>query len=172
MRHRLDLQLTRVPDSEPDEEFLPLPRSSLGIGFPIAAFASLCGCPSWRVRSPHASGFAALTHHSRPVVPPHSDAEVVGVLRSLRQRQVLTNEQAERAVDQHFRTPFTIECESDGVRQACRRRAHDRSSRSDGWASAPGCRHLFRFARPLSLVYVRLIDHDLRPSVGEVVTAP
>lgn len=57
------------------------------------------------------------------VVPPHFDAEVLGALRALRalnQRQVLTDEQAERAVDQHLRAGFTIERETEDMRQAWR----------------------------------------------------
>lgn len=73
------------------------------------------------------------------VVPPHFDAEVLGALRALSQRQVLTDEQAERAVDQHLRAGFTIERDSADVRQAWRWRAS--MSLPDAWYAALASRH-------------------------------
>ncbi|CAN5373214.1 hypothetical protein BH23ACT6_BH23ACT6_18740 [soil metagenome] len=57
----------------------------------------------------------------------------------LSQWQVLTDEQAERAVDQHLRAGFTIERDSEDVRQAWRWRAS--MSLPDAWYAALAGRH-------------------------------
>ena len=72
-------------------------------------------------------------------VPPHFDAEVLGALRTLGQRQVLTEEQAERAVDQHLGAGFTIERDDDDMRQAWRWRSS--MSLPDAWYAALARRH-------------------------------
>ncbi len=68
------------------------------------------------------------------VVPPPFDAEVLGALRALSELQVLTDEEAERAVDQHLRAGFTIERDSEDARQAWRWRAS--MSLPDAWCAA------------------------------------
>lgn len=73
------------------------------------------------------------------VVPPHFDAEVVGALRALGQRQILTDEQAELAVDQHLRAGFTIERDIDDVRRAWQWR--ESMSLPDAWYAALASRH-------------------------------
>lgn len=72
-------------------------------------------------------------------MPPHFDAEVLGAPRALSQRQVLTDAQAERAVDQHLRAGFTIERDSDDLRQAWRWQAS--MSMPDAWYPALASRH-------------------------------
>ncbi len=73
------------------------------------------------------------------VVPPHFDAEVLGALRALSQRQILTDEQAERAVDQHLRAGFIIERDGEDMRQAWRWR--ESMSLPDAWYAALAGRH-------------------------------
>ncbi|MGC1209035.1 MAG: type II toxin-antitoxin system VapC family toxin [Ornithinimicrobium sp.] len=68
------------------------------------------------------------------VVPPHFDAEVIGALRALSQRQVLTDDQADRAVDQHLRADFTTDRDPEDARRAWRWR--ESMSLPDAWYAA------------------------------------
>lgn len=68
------------------------------------------------------------------VVPPHFDAEVVGALRALNQRGVLSGDQAELALDQHLRATFVPERNESDVRQAWRWR--EQLSLADAWYAA------------------------------------
>lgn len=68
------------------------------------------------------------------VVPPHFDAEVIGALRALSQRQVLTGHQADRAVEQHLQADFTIDRDAEDVRRAWRWR--ESMSLPDAWYAA------------------------------------
>ncbi|MCK0112627.1 type II toxin-antitoxin system VapC family toxin [Ornithinimicrobium sp. F0845] len=72
------------------------------------------------------------------VVPPHFDAEVVGSLRALQQRAVISAEDADRALDQHLRARFSAEWTEADIRQAWRWR--DSMSVADGWYAAMALR--------------------------------
>lgn len=67
----------------------------------------------------------------RIVVPPHFDAEVLGSIRALAQRQALAPEHAEVTVDRHLRAPFERVFEPDDLRSAWSLRAT--MSLADGW---------------------------------------
>jgi predicted nucleic acid-binding protein len=56
--------------------------------------------------------------HDRVAIPPHFDAEVVGTLRALLQRDVLTALGGERVLDRHLRAPFEREFDTGDVRAA------------------------------------------------------
>ncbi|MDQ3359513.1 MAG: type II toxin-antitoxin system VapC family toxin [Actinomycetota bacterium] len=77
------------------------------------------------------AGAATTLLDDRIAVPPHFDAEVVGAVRALVQRGVLTPDLAELAVDRHLRAPFEREFESDDLRTAWRMR--EAMSLADGW---------------------------------------
>lgn len=67
----------------------------------------------------------------RVCVPPHFDAEVVGALRALVQRDVLHPAGAERAIDRHLRAPFDREFDPADVQAAWRIR--ESLSFADAW---------------------------------------
>lgn len=68
------------------------------------------------------------------VVPPHFDAEVVGSLRALYQRKVLSEDASERALAHHLRADFAAEREAEDIQQAWRWR--DSMSFTDAWYAA------------------------------------
>lgn len=80
------------------------------------------------------SGAAPPDPEEPILVPPHFDAEVVGALRALAQRDVLSSEQADTALDLHLRADFLRELEPEDIRQAWRWR--EDLSITDGWYAA------------------------------------
>lgn len=68
------------------------------------------------------------------LVPPHFDAEVVGSLRALNQRKVLSDDASERALAQHLSAGFAAELEVEDIQQAWRWR--DSMSFTDAWYAA------------------------------------
>ncbi len=86
------------------------------------------------------SGVVEPPDPDEPVlVPPHFDAEVLGALTALNQRRILTDDEAEHAVDQHLRAGYTIERDDADVHQAWRWRAT--MSLADAWYAALARRH-------------------------------
>lgn len=71
-------------------------------------------------------------------VPPHFDVEVLGMLRSLAQRGVLSDEDASSAMARHLRAPFDSERHEDDIRQAWSWR--EAMSFGDGWYTAMALR--------------------------------
>jgi predicted nucleic acid-binding protein len=64
-------------------------------------------------------------------VPPHFDAEVIGALRALRRRRLISDAQATVAVDRHLRAAFWRAHDPSDIRQAWIWR--DALSFRDGW---------------------------------------
>ncbi|MDF8264370.1 type II toxin-antitoxin system VapC family toxin [Luteipulveratus flavus] len=64
-------------------------------------------------------------------VPPHFDVEVIGSIRALHQRRVLTDDAADRAVDRHLRAPFVRSFEPADARAAWTLR--EAMSSRDAW---------------------------------------
>ena len=67
-------------------------------------------------------------------VPPHFDAEVVGALRALDHRAVLSTLEAETALRLHLHARFPVERQDDDVLQAWRWR--ESMSLADAWYAA------------------------------------
>lgn len=67
-------------------------------------------------------------------VPPHFDVEVIGSIRAMRQRDWITDEQAERAVSRHLRSIFWRTHDPADIRQAWAWR--DALSYRDAWYAA------------------------------------
>lgn len=81
------------------------------------------------------TGVAAPPDDSEEVlVPPHFDAEVVGALRALTQRAVISAAAADRALAQHLRAGFVIERDPADIHQAWLWR--DSMSLTDAWYAA------------------------------------
>lgn len=68
------------------------------------------------------------------VVPPHFDAEVVGTLRALNQRGILSDEAAERALGHHLRAEFAVDRDDADIHQVWRWRSS--LSVTDAWTAA------------------------------------
>ena len=68
------------------------------------------------------------------VVPPHFDAEVVGSLRALSQRGVISADAANHALAQHLRAEFTVERHEADIRASWRWR--DSMSVAAAWSAA------------------------------------
>lgn len=64
-------------------------------------------------------------------VPPHFDVEVIGSIRALHQRRVLTGGAADLAVDRHLRAPFVRSFEPADARAAWTMR--EAMSYRDAW---------------------------------------
>lgn len=76
-------------------------------------------------------------------VPPHFDAEVVGTLRALDQRAVLSPLESETALQLHLRAGFTTERDEADILQAWQWR-HSMSL-TDGWYAALALRRRARW---------------------------
>lgn len=72
--------------------------------------------------------------HEPVVVPPHFDAEVVGALRALSQRGVLSVGEAETALRLHLQADFQMERDEADILQAWRWR--ESMSLADAWYAA------------------------------------
>lgn len=71
-------------------------------------------------------------------VPPHFDVEVLGTLRALAQRAIISQDEASTAMARHLRAPFVSERHEDDIRQAWSWR--EALSFRDGWYAAMATR--------------------------------